>query len=126
MVRAWLKYGLEPTTSSFGSAALCLRFWRRLTASVRLRGIHRYDCSREVAMSAYVMAFVDMHDHTRFAQVYVPSVASTLELFGGRVIAASEDPTTLEGSVPPGRTVLLEFPDLDSARTAAHLNTQSL
>jgi hypothetical protein len=27
---------LEPTAASFGSAALCLRFWRRLTAGVRL------------------------------------------------------------------------------------------
>ncbi len=62
------------------------------------------------------MAFVDIHDRTRFAQDYVPPIASTLELFGGRVVAASDEPTTLEGSVPPGRTVLLEFPDLDSAR----------
>jgi uncharacterized protein (DUF1330 family) len=67
-------------------------------------------------MSAYVIAFVDIHDHTRFAQDYVPPVASTLEPFGGRVIAASDETTTLKGSVPPGRTVLIEFPDLDSAR----------
>ena len=67
-------------------------------------------------MSAYIIAFVDIHDRTRFAQDYVPPIASTLELFGGRVVAASDEPTTLEGSVPPGRTVLLEFPDLDSAR----------
>jgi uncharacterized protein (DUF1330 family) len=67
-------------------------------------------------MSAYVIAFVDIHDHTRFAQDYVPPVASTMEPFGGRVIAASDETTTLEGSVPPGRTVLIEFPDLDSAR----------
>ena len=31
-------------------------------------------------MSAYVIAFVDIHDHTRFAQDYVPPVASTLEV----------------------------------------------
>ena len=67
-------------------------------------------------MSAYVIAFVDIHDHTRFAQDYVPPVASTLEPFGGRVVAASDETMTLEGSVPPGRTVLIEFPDLDSAR----------
>jgi len=67
-------------------------------------------------MSAYFIAFVDIHDRTRFAQDYVPLVASTLEPFGGRVVAASDETTTLEGSVPPGRTVLLEFPELDSAR----------
>jgi uncharacterized protein (DUF1330 family) len=67
-------------------------------------------------MSAYVIAFVDIHDRMRFAQDYVAPIASTLEPFGGRVVAASDEATTLEGSVPPGRTVLLEFPDLDSAR----------
>jgi|GraSoiStandDraft_57_1057295.scaffolds.fasta_scaffold45691_1 uncharacterized protein (DUF1330 family) len=67
-------------------------------------------------MSAYIIAFVDIHDRTRFAQDYVPPIAATLEPFGGRVIAASDETTTLEGSVPPGRTVLLEFPNLDSAR----------
>ena len=67
-------------------------------------------------MSAYVIAFVDIHDRTRYEQDYVPPIAATLEPFGGRVIAASDDTTILEGSVPPGRTVLLEFPDLDSAR----------
>jgi uncharacterized protein (DUF1330 family) len=67
-------------------------------------------------MSAYIITFVDIHDRTRFAQDYIPPVASTLEPFGGRVIAASDETTTLEGSVPPGRTVLLEFPDVDSAR----------
>jgi uncharacterized protein (DUF1330 family) len=67
-------------------------------------------------MSAYVIFFVDIHDHTRFAQDYVRPVAATMEPFGGRVIAASDETTTIEGSVPPGRTALIEFPDLDSAR----------
>ena len=67
-------------------------------------------------MSAYLIAFVDIHDRRRFAQDYVPSVASTLEPFGGRVVAASDETTTIEGSMPPGRIVLIEFPDLDSAR----------
>jgi uncharacterized protein (DUF1330 family) len=67
-------------------------------------------------MPAYIIAFVDIHDRTRFAQEYLPPVATTMAPFGGRVIAASDEVETLESSVPPGRTVLLEFPDLDSAR----------
>ena len=39
-----------------------------------------------------LIAFVDIHDRRRFAQDYVPSVASTLKPFGGRVVAASDDP----------------------------------
>src|SRR5262245_13671203 len=67
-------------------------------------------------MSAYLIAFVEIHDRIRFAQEYVPPIASTLEPFGGRVVAASDEAQTVEGSVPPGRTVIIEFPDLDSAR----------
>jgi uncharacterized protein (DUF1330 family) len=67
-------------------------------------------------MSAYVIAFVDIHDHARFAKEYVPPIAATLERFGGRVIAVSDDARTLEGAVPPGRTVIIEFPDLDRAQ----------
>lgn len=67
-------------------------------------------------MPAYVIAFVDIHDRARFAQEYVPPIAGTLEPYGGRVVAVSDEAETLEGSVPPGRTVIIEFPDLDSAQ----------
>ena len=67
-------------------------------------------------MPAYLVAFVDVHDRVRFAKEYVPPIAATLEPFGGRVLAASDDAVTLEGALPPGRTVIIEFPDLDRAR----------
>src|SRR5262245_58929265 len=67
-------------------------------------------------MSAYLIAFVDIHDHARFAKEYVPPIGGTLEPFGGRVIAVSDESRTLEGAVPPGRTVIIEFPDLDRAQ----------
>jgi uncharacterized protein (DUF1330 family) len=63
-----------------------------------------------------LIAFVEIHDRIRFAQEYVLPIASTLEPFGGRLLAASDEAQTVEGSVPPGRTVIIEFPDLDSAR----------
>lgn len=66
-------------------------------------------------MPAYLIAFVDIHDGTRFAQEYLPGVAATFERYGGRLLAASDEARTLEGTVPRGRTVLIEFPDLDSA-----------
>ena len=66
-------------------------------------------------MPAYIIAFVDIHDRTRFAQEYLPPIAGTLEPYGGRVLAASDEARTLEGALPPGRTVILEFPDLDRA-----------
>jgi uncharacterized protein (DUF1330 family) len=45
-------------------------------------------------MAACIIAFVDIHDRPRFAQDYVPPVASTLEPFGGRVVAAFDSSLT--------------------------------
>ena len=67
-------------------------------------------------MPAYVIAFVDIHDHDRFAKEYLPPIGATFAPFGGRVLAASDEAKTLEGEVPPGRTVIIEFPDFDRAR----------
>ena len=67
-------------------------------------------------MSAYLVAFVDVHDHERFTKEYVPPIATTLQPFGGRVLAASDEAASLEGKLPSGRTVIIEFPDLDRAR----------
>ena len=71
-------------------------------------------------MPACIIVFVNIHDRVRFAQEYLPPVAATMEPFGGRVLAASDATEILEGSVPPGRTVLLEFPDLESAKRWYH------
>ena len=43
-------------------------------------------------------------------------IAATLEPFGGHVVAVSDEARTLEGAVPPGRTVIIEFPDVDHAQ----------
>src|SRR5262249_32462676 len=67
-------------------------------------------------MPAYVIAFVDIRDRDRFANEYVPPIAATLQPFSGKVVAATDEAVTLEGTLPTGRTVILEFPDLDRAR----------
>ena len=67
-------------------------------------------------MPAYVIAFVDIHDRARFSKEYVPPIGATLQPFGGRALAASDEARTLEGAVPPGRTVIIEFPDVHHAR----------
>jgi uncharacterized protein (DUF1330 family) len=71
---------------------------------------------RRFEMPAYLIAFVDIHDRARFAKEYVPPISATLEPFEGRILAASDEAKTLEGAVPPGRAVIIEFPDLDRAR----------
>ena len=66
-------------------------------------------------MTAYIIAFVDIHDRTRYTQEYVPAITTTLEPYGGRILASSDEATTLEGAIPSGRIVIIEFPDLDRA-----------
>ncbi len=67
-------------------------------------------------MPAYLVAFVEIHDRKRFANDYVPGIPASLEPYGGRILAACDEPKALEGAVPPGRAVILEFPDPESAR----------
>ena len=67
-------------------------------------------------MPAYIIAFVDIHDRTRYVQDYVPAITGTLEPYGGRMLASSDEARTFEGAVPPGRIVIIEFPDLDRAQ----------
>ena len=67
-------------------------------------------------MPAYIVAFVEIHDRKRFASEYAPGIPATLEPYGGRLLAACDEPKVLEGAAPPGRAVILEFPDPESAR----------
>ena len=67
-------------------------------------------------MPAYLIAFVEIHDQARFTKEYLEPIGATFAPYGARVLAASDEAKTLEGSVPPGRTVIIEFPDLESAR----------
>jgi uncharacterized protein (DUF1330 family) len=62
-----------------------------------------------------MVAFVDIKDRKRFASEYVPGVIPSLKPFGGRVLAVSDDSKAKEGTVPPSRVVLIEFPELDAA-----------
>jgi len=64
----------------------------------------------------YFVCFAQIHDGTRFAKDYVFQTRSSIEAAGGRTIAASDERETLEGSLPPGRVVLIEFADLAAAR----------
>ena len=66
-------------------------------------------------MPAYMIAFVEIHDRERFAKEYAPPIPATLAPFGGVVLAVSDEAKTLEGTALPGRTVLIQFPDLESA-----------
>jgi len=64
-------------------------------------------------MAAYVVNELWVSDAERF-QTYVVQVPATLGPFGGRYLARSGATQQVEGE-PPGRIVILEFPDRAAA-----------
>lgn len=66
-------------------------------------------------MSAYVVVQVRVKDAERYAQ-YRAMSPDSIAKYGGRFIARGGTTETLEGDWDPGRLVLLEFPDMATAR----------
>jgi uncharacterized protein (DUF1330 family) len=64
-------------------------------------------------MAAYVVNEIWVNDLETF-QTYAVQVPPTLAPFGGRYVARSGPTETIEGE-PPGRIVILEFPDRAAA-----------
>ena len=66
-------------------------------------------------MPAYMVAFVRIDDIPSFTKIYLEKAAKLVEKHGGSTVAVSENPTPLEGSIPEGRLVILEFPSSEAA-----------
>ncbi|MEU4149398.1 DUF1330 domain-containing protein [Streptomyces sp. NPDC026659] len=67
-------------------------------------------------MSAYVIADVQLTGDAGELAEYRAKVIATLEPYGGRYLARGGDIDVVEGDWAPGQIVLVEFPDVDSAR----------
>ncbi len=65
-------------------------------------------------MTAYVLVDIDVHDPERYEQYKILS-GRALEPYGGRFIARGGRTRRLEGRRTPHRTVVLAFPDFESA-----------
>ena len=66
-------------------------------------------------MAAYVIVQVDVTDPDTF-DTYRAQVPATLEPFGGAYIVRGGAMEVLEGDWPVPRCVVIEFPDLESAK----------
>lgn len=66
-------------------------------------------------MSAYVVVNVDVHDPVRY-QEYRKMVPATIEAYGGRFLVRGPEMHQMEGSWPRPRLVIVEFPDVESAK----------
>lgn len=65
-------------------------------------------------MAAYIVAQMTVNDIDMYYE-YASKIGRTIGSYGGRILAAN-DAEIREGSLPFLRTVIGEFPDLDSAR----------
>ena len=67
-------------------------------------------------MPAYVIAEHDVHDPVGYDKAR-PGAAAAIAKHGGRYLTSGLGKAELiEGTQPPKRIVLLEFPDMDAAR----------
>ena len=66
-------------------------------------------------MSAYVVVSVDVHNPENY-EAYRKMVAPTIAAFGGRFIVRGAPLHEMEGKWPRPRLVIVEFPDVDTAK----------
>lgn len=65
-------------------------------------------------MSAYIVGWVEIKDEKRFAEEYAKHVLGNIAKYGGKLLAAADTVDVREGEWPAGRTILYEFPDMES------------
>jgi uncharacterized protein (DUF1330 family) len=70
-------------------------------------------------MSAYAIVEVSVHNPTEY-EGYKKLSGQSLERFGGRFIVRGGATESLEGDWNPQRIVVIQFPDMDSARAWWH------
>ena len=70
-------------------------------------------------MAAYLIARIDVTDPERY-EAYKQLAPAAIDAFGGRYLVRGGAHETVEGDVEDRRLVVLEFPDLDTARAFYH------
>ena len=66
-------------------------------------------------MPAYLVARIEVHDEAGFAE-YRAQVTPVIAAHGGRYLVRGGAMDVVEGAAPPGRLVVVEFPDMAAAR----------
>jgi uncharacterized protein (DUF1330 family) len=68
-----------------------------------------------VPMAAYIVGHFTIDDedaYGRYAEAFFP----VFDKYGGELVAVDDQQPIVEGTAPPGRTVILRFSDLDTAK----------
>jgi uncharacterized protein (DUF1330 family) len=67
------------------------------------------------AIPAYYVAEVDVHNMDTY-KTYASQVTATLAPYGGQYLAAGGRTQGVEGTLPPNRVAILQFPSMDKAQ----------
>ena len=67
-------------------------------------------------MTAYAIFDADVHDQTVMDE-YLEKVAPTLKQYGAKLVVGTSEIDTVEGGGAPRRIAILEFEDIEAART---------
>lgn len=59
--------------------------------------------------------FVAINDEQRLMNEYAGPTAESMKPYGGKLLAVDTKPDVKEGDWPAGRTIIYEFPDMESA-----------
>lgn len=62
-----------------------------------------------------MITFVRFSDIEAYNREYIRPAHAILTRHGGVALAVSDDIKVIEGNIPEGRTVLVEFPSMDAA-----------
>jgi uncharacterized protein (DUF1330 family) len=66
-------------------------------------------------MKAYMITFVRFQDIEAYNREYIGPAHALLTSHGGVALAVSDNMKTLEGEMPKGRAVIVEFPSMEKA-----------
>lgn len=66
---------------------------------------------------AYMVAFVRVENQETFNKVYLEKAVKIVAKYGGVTIAVADNPPSIEGTLPKGRLVILEFPSMEHAES---------
>jgi uncharacterized protein (DUF1330 family) len=78
------------------------------------------DSPTSVATKAFVVAERLRAWNTDVFKTYGPLAAASIERFGGRYLALSQETESLEGGDPPLAMAVIEFPSLEQAHAWYH------
>jgi len=66
-------------------------------------------------MPAYIIAFVRFQNIESYNREYLEPASAIVAKHGGKALIVSENVKVLEGDIPAGRLVVVEFPSLADA-----------